>query len=166
MSRITKEIAKEVAQKLTEKKREQIKKTDLELRSKLESMIYKRLPKDVVELFKKHPKYFNTKSCFRVSGNGLNYEYLYTNNEIPYTENSSFDPSPEEAKELIKLNNKVTDLKNKKNELFREIENLLYSLRTYSKVIAEFPEAEPFLPKTITNKLTINVSDIRQQLKN
>jgi len=165
MSRITEEIAKEIAEKLTEKKKEEIKKTELELRSKLEDFIYLKLPKDVVDLFKKQPNYFNTKSCFRVSGFGLNYEYLYTNNEVPYVNNNSFEPSEEQAKILLKLNNKVTDLKKKKSELFRNIENVLYSLRTYTKVIAEFPEAEPFLPKTITNKLSLNVSDIRQQLK-
>lgn len=165
MARITKEIASEVAKKLTSKKTEEIKTLENELETKLEGFILKKIPKEVLDLFKKHPNYFNTTYSFRLSGNGLNYEYLQTKNSIPYTGNNSFLPSIEEAELLLSLNNKINDLKQKKSELFREIENLLYNLRTYSKVNSEFPEATPYLPNLITNKLSVNISDVRDKLK-
>ena len=165
MSRITKDIAHEVARKLTSKKTEEINKIEKELQLKLEGFLLEKVPKEIMDLFKKHPNYFEKTSSFRISGNGFNYEYLQTKNSIPYCGNNSFTPTAEQAKPLMELNNKITDLKKKKSELFREIQNLLYNLRTYSKVISEFPEAEPFLPKTITNKLIVNISDIRNQLK-
>lgn len=127
-------------------------------------MLLKRVSKEVLDFYEKHPKYVKSTRLFRLIGNGFNYSYLNTVNEVPYIGDNSFEPKPEEAKKLLELINKKQDLKDKLNKLVSEIENLLYSLRTYLKVLIEFPEAEPFLPKTISNKLMINVSDIRKKL--
>jgi len=165
MSRITKEIANEVARKLTTKKTEEIQKLDLLIQETLELFILKRVPKDVIEFQKTNPKFTYSTSSFRLIGNGFNHKYLNTKNDIPYNGNNIFEPKPDEAKKLLEMINKKSDLKSNLNKLFSEIENLLYNLRTYNKVIIEFPEVEPFLPKTISNKLMVNVNDIRQQLK-
>jgi len=164
MSRITKEIASEVALKLISKKSDEIIKLDKEISEIFEVMVLSKLPRAVKETFKSNKVFFNRRKSFQISGNGFDYVYVNTTNEVPYN-NSSFVATAEESKILLPMVNKKTELEVNYRKLYREIETLLYSLRTYSKVIAEFPEAEPFLPASISNKLMLNVSDIRKQLK-
>lgn len=165
MSRITKDIANEVAKKLTQNKTDEIENLENELRLKVHDIVKKRIPDSIIKLFKIHPNYFIKKSYFQFVGNGMNHKGFYINNELPFIQNNVVEPSKLEADTILKLDNEITNLKTKRNTLRSEIRELLYSLRTYSKVISEFPEAEPFLPKTITNKLIVNISDIRNQLK-
>lgn len=165
MSRITKEIAKEVAIKMTSKKYEVIKPLQNELSSNLETFVKRRIPKVVLELYSKYPKYFEATSSFRMVGNGFNHGYLHTKKNVPFGSNDVFEPTAEEAKILLKLVNEITDLLQEKKDLIREVEITLYNLRTYVKINSEFPEATPFLPKNISNKLIVNINDIRNKLK-
>lgn len=165
MSRITKEIAKEVALSLTKLKKEEISKLNEKISSRLEDIILSKIPDEVKKCFSKNKKFFNTRSGFQLSGNGFDYQHFNTINSIPYGNNSSYTPTELEANELLPMINKVQDLKVNYNKLLLEVESLLYNLRTYSKVVIEFPEAEPFLPKTMSNKLMININDIRDKLK-
>lgn len=165
MSRITKEIASEIATKLTEKKLTEIRRIQSEQEIYLEEIYLGTISKEVKDFFKLKPNYCKNTRQLRVSGNGFNYAYLNTKNNVPCLESQSFEPTAEQGKELINFQNKIENLKIVRNKLKNEIENLLYNLRTYSKVILEFPEAEPFLPKNISNKLMININDIRSQLK-
>jgi len=66
MSRITKEIASEMAKKLTSKKTEEINALENELQTKLQEFILKKIPKELLDLFKKHPNYFNKTSSFNI----------------------------------------------------------------------------------------------------
>jgi len=165
MSRVTKEIASKVAKQLTAKKLEEIINLEKEISTKFEDIYLSRLSKEIKETFKKQKNYFYTRKQFQVSGSGFDYIYINTLNDVPYNKNSSFVATDEEAKILLPLTNKKKLLKGNYDKLVIEIEALLYGLRTYSKVIAEFPEAEPFLPYNLSNKLMINVSEIRNQLK-
>jgi len=165
MSRITKEIASQVAKKLTAKKLEEITNLEKEIATKFEAIYLNRLSKEIKETFKKHKNYFYTRSQFQVSGSGFDYFYVNTLNEVPYNRNSSFVATKEDADVLLPLINNKKLLKGNYDKLIIEIEALLYGLRTYSKVISEFPEAEPFLPYNLSNKLMVNVSEIRNQLK-
>lgn len=165
MSRITQVIAKEVAIKMTSKKYEVIKPLQNELSSNLETFVKRRVPKVVLELYSKYPGYFNVTSSFRMIGNGFNHSRLHTNKDIPYVSNYVFEPTAEESEILLKLDNKIATLLQEKKDLIREIEITLYGLRTYAKVNSEFPEATPFLPKNVSNKLIVNINDIRNKLK-
>lgn len=164
MSRVTKEIAREVAEKLLTLKCEEVKKLDLKIKEMLEGYILKKLPKEVLELSKKYPTYLNSSNDFSVSGNGFSYQHLNTINKLPCS-NTSYEPTPEEAKDLLIVVNKKEDLRQSYFKLIRDIESLLYSLRTYNRVITEFPEAVKFLPNNVSDKLMVNVLEIRNQLK-
>jgi hypothetical protein len=164
MSRITKEIAREVAEKLTAKKLKEIQNLDLKQKTILHEFITEKIPKDVMSVYLVRPNYFKTYSSFSVCGNGFDYKHLSTLNYLPFF-GGSFEPSQEQAKKLNEVLNEKDNLKVKYFKLVKEIETLLYSLRTYSKVNLEFPEATPFLPENICNKLMVNISDIRSELK-
>jgi len=164
MSRITKEIAREVAEKLTVKTLKQIQNLDLKQKHLLQDYLIELIPKDVMAVFVTRSNYFKTNSSFRICGNGFDYRYLNTLKPIPFG-SDSFEPTIEQAKELNKILNEKDALKIKYQKLTKDIENLLYSLRTYAKVNIEFPEATPYLPVSLNNKLMVNISDIRNELK-
>lgn len=166
MSRITKEIAHEVALKLTSKKFEEYQKLIEELSLKTFELYSATIPKEIIELSKKFPHYFDFSQHLNVTGNGFSYDQIkISEKSVVRSGNKYFTPSPQDAKVLMTIKNKIEDAKKSYNDLAREIENLVYHLRTYTKVMEQFPEAVPFLPnKAITNALTINIDDIRKKL--
>lgn len=164
MSRITKQIAENVAIKLTEKQAKEIKDLQSELKDKFTEIYLKTIPKEVLDLFKKHPDFMETRSSMQLQGNGFNYQYIGLNASYP-CKNHVFTPSPQDAKILL---SQINDVYNKKSELSKlklEIETLVFGLRTYAKVKSEFPEAAPFLPKATSTALMVNISDLRKKLK-
>lgn len=164
MSRITKDIATQVAIKLLESKKKEVEECSLKLSETLESFVLKKVPKKLLEYYKEFPQYTKTKNGFQLHGNGFNFNYISVRKDIPSI-SSTFDPTPEEAKILLDLKNKKENLQNNYEDLKQKIEIALYSLRTYAKVAVEFPEAVPFLPKSITDKVALNIIDIRKQIK-
>lgn len=165
MSRITKEIARQVSLKLTEKKSNQIKCLQNDLKQIVSSIYKSQLPKEVIDLYEKMPKYFDTTSNTRIFSAGFLYEYYYIN-QLPKLENGAFKVSDSEAKNILKLKDKIYDLKGKLEKLVIDIENTLFNLRTYKNVESNFKEAFEFLPKSNENtSVMINISDLRNQLK-
>lgn len=167
MSRITKEIATTVATQLTTKKREALKELDAKFRSELKRMYVEDTPSEIKELSVKFPKYFNFRNRISLNGvQGFGYEnYLIEGNVISDTNGGYYtNISPENAKILKKLDNELQDKRNELTGLIKELEILLYSLRTYPKVAEQFPEAVPFLPFRTTSALAINIEDLRKKL--
>jgi hypothetical protein len=167
MSRITKEIANRVAVNLTSKKLEEYELLRKNYSSKAFDIYMATIPKEVVELKEKFPEYFSTAGYLNITGNGFNYDQIKLEKRAISKGNggSYYSPSPQDAKILMAMKNKVEDAKKSCQDLVREIENLVYHLRTYAKVSEQFPEAIPFLPnKPITTALAINIDDIRKKL--
>jgi len=164
MSRITKLIAENVAAKLTEKQDSEIKELKSELSNKFTDIYLKTIPKEVLDFHKKYPEFIETRSNMQISGNGFQYQSLSLNKSFP-AKNHIFLPNEKDAKTLLSLVNEISDKKSEHSKLKQEIEVLLFGLRTYTKVNSEFPEATPFLPKTITSALMVNISDLREKLK-
>lgn len=167
MSRITKEIATQVATQLTTKKREALKELDAKFRSELKRMYVEDTPAEIKELAEKFPQYFEQRTRIGFGGtNGFGYEvYSIDGNVIAPVSGAYYTKiSPENSKILKKLDNEIQDKKKELKNLVKELEILLYSLRTYSKVAEQFPEAVPFLPFRTTSALAINIQDIRKKL--
>ena len=163
MSRITKEIAASVAVKLVAKKAKLRDETNNALKKELTEMVKKTIPKEVFDFHLKFPNYIDTRSNLQLQGNGWNYEYLNLSESLPLR-NNYFIPSKDQAKVLRSLYDEYKEHEKDTSNLRRKIENLLYSLRTYNRVNAEFPEATPFLPSIKETGLSINISDIRNEL--
>jgi hypothetical protein len=167
MSRITKEIATQVARDLTTKKREELKVLDTKFRSELKRMYVEDVPNEIKEISVKHRKYFDFRSRISLNGvNGFGYESYSIDGEVIVPTSGAYytNISSDNAKILKKLENEFQDKKKELNELIKDLEILLYSLRTYSKVSEQFPEAIPFLPFRTTSALAINIQDLRNKL--
>jgi len=164
MSIITKVIASEVAIKLTAKKQEEINLLRTELREEFESIYLKTIPSEVLKCYEKFPNYFEARNEVSVSGNGFNYQRLFFTKKLP-TSSSHYLPNSVDCESLLKKENAIQDKSKEISKLRTDIEVALFSLRSYKRIIEQFPEAEPFLPEKISNALAINISDIQSKLK-
>jgi hypothetical protein len=165
--RITKQIANDVALKLLEKKREVLKEKEKNISFRLRHMVEKHIPICVLDLSKKEPNYFTWSDNVSINGNGFNYKHFDLDKEVPskHRFNTLFEPNETEAKELSSLINMFEKEKEEIKNLQKEIEITLFNLRTYNKVSENFPEALPFLPKGQNTSLSLNLSDLRNKLK-
>lgn len=164
MSRITKQISENLAVKLTEKQALKIKNLKANLEDIFTEMYLKTIPIEVIDFHSKFPKYTETRQNIQCTGNGFQWQYLNFNKSIPSISNA-FAPNEKDARILLKLLNEIEDKNSELSKLKREIEVLVFGLRTYAKVNSEFPEAAPFLPNSVPSDLMVNISDLRKKLK-
>lgn len=162
MSRITKTIAESVAIQLAEPKKVELR----ELRQKsldlITEVIKKTIPKEVLDLFEKHPKYFSTSSSTRFNCAGFGYEW-YRFNSLP--ENKDYPSiSVKDGEKILSITEKITKKEQEYRHLKEEIEIALIGLRTYNNVQKEFPEAFKLLPNIVTTALTVDLKSIRCKL--
>jgi len=164
MSKITRQIAENISAELTKKKALEITQLKQNLIDKFTDIYIKSLPKEVIDLHKKYPEYVNARFRLQLSGNGFQYQYIDLLESLP-SKNSIFLPSEKDAKTLHFLINEVDEKEAEYKNLQIEISSLLLGLKTYNRVNSEFPEATPFLPKSMSTALMVNISDLREKLK-
>lgn len=160
---ITKTIATEVVEKLIQKQGLELKELKENLKAKFEEIVLNTIPKDIKDFYKKHPRYTNTRQSFQLSGNGFEYKYLNTKNEVPAVTNS-FQPNETDAIILHGLLNEIDKKEKEYKKLFSELEIALFGLRTYKRVEENFPEAFLLLPNKITTSLAVNISELRNKI--
>lgn len=161
---VTKQIASEVAEKLIQKQGLELIELKENLKQKFEEIVLNTIPKYIKDFYKKHPRYMDTRQSFQLSGNGFEYKYLNTKNEVPAFSHS-FQPNDRDAIILHGLLNEIDKKEKQYEKLFSEIEIALFGLRTYKRVEENFPEAFLLLPNKITTSLAINISDLRNKIK-
>lgn len=166
MSRITKEIATEVAKTLTKGKKDEYEALEKQLSETVRDLYNETIPDEVKLFQQKFPSFINVRGSVELKGNGFSYEYVVVKPSVITNTNecTCLYPTPDQAKTLQQIKNKIYDLKKEYNTLFLDIENALLSLRTYSKIEKEFPEAFVLLPNRISTALAININSIREKL--
>jgi len=161
---ITKTIATEVANKLLENKTLAMKEAKDKVSAAFDKIYLSRIPKEVLNVFEKHKEFIKSGKDFQLQGNGFDWNWVQTSKELPKTKNA-FQPNEEEAKSLLVLINTFEALVKEKRELLAEIETSLSNLKTYKRIQDNFPEAFTLLPSVTENRLTINLSELRNKIK-
>jgi hypothetical protein len=176
--RITKTIAEQTAHAMTAKSREKTQK----LKDKLATEVYHRymlrVPVEVKEAMREgHPlrPYLNTTDAIALRNSGFSHymmwlpKGLFVLNKSGESGTKTIDVSEYKEADIRAwqaLKNKITDAKDTAERLQKDIENLLYNLKTYAKVSEQFPEALEYLPKADSKALpALPIDDIRQRLK-
>ncbi|OYX86772.1 MAG: hypothetical protein B7Y83_00090 [Flavobacteriales bacterium 32-34-25] len=167
MSRITKQIAESTALALVKGKYSKLSKKETEFKQMIEELLLNKIPEDVLKFFKKYPNYTETSNTVVLSGNGWNFERIALKNEIPAIHGGQIQylPEPETAVKLLSLFNGHKDLKKQIERLKKDLEITIFNLRTYKSVQENFPEAFELLPKIVNNSVQLNLSDIRNRIK-
>jgi hypothetical protein len=167
--KITKSKSEEIAFFLTKSKENQINELQLELSKKLKEVYDKSIPKEILELQKKHPDYFEMTSYVSLYENGFNGQRLFLGKErsiFNQNSRSSLSLNSVDGAILFKLYNKFSDAKKELKDIRIEVQNIILMLGTKLKVLKEFPEAESCF-KDVNSKCTdvsICVSDIRKKI--
>lgn len=167
MSRITKQIAEEVAKKLVAPKKEKLKARNKEFSMNITELCLSRIPAEILDCYYENRSYFNTTHYFRPTGNGWQMQHLDLSEELPSPNGNSFsfEMDVKTSNALLKEFNRNKDQKEQIEELQRDLENILFNLRTYKAVTENFPEAAEHLPKIVNNSIALNLSDIRNRIK-
>lgn len=169
--KITKEIARGICEGLLKPKKEACEKLGGEFASYAIEVANKSVPKDVMEVFRKHRDYIRTSTYLLLRGPGLNDVKCYASidgvslcpSEGSYTKTVLVE-NESVAKKLVKLNDAWCNANKKVENLEDELYNTLLSLGTSDKVGVHLPEAIPFLPEEKTKALVVDLKKIRKAI--
>lgn len=168
MSRISQTVAQQIAVKLVAKKRILQSESQKEYREYFTEIAEKKVPKDVMEFFKKHSEYVKTTSNIRADGKGMSKLEVSLTRAIPSVSPNCYydhiDLNETEATKGKKLYDAWVKLKDTNNDLQSEIEATLISLRTYSNIEKELPEATQYLPQ-VGLTVIVDTATLRKKLK-
>lgn len=134
----------------------------------LYDMYRETIPADVLALFAKHPRYFNTCSTVSVHGNGFNGERFSIAKGLPHFDgswNMVLQPDKKQAAELQKKYRLWQDLDKKHEGLRKNIQQALLTLKTRKNIEENLPEAVPHLPaSTSSTALIPNLKGLRKEI--
>lgn len=166
--RISQEFSKNIANKMAEKLDKKIELAEKEYSEFVYKEYVKQTPKGMLVALKKYPNYVQTVNYVYFSGFGFNYEGVsVVKKVIEQSSNSRANLTLDKdlAGELIKFKRVVDDLKKERAELKREIQNALLTLRSFSEIKKQFPEAAKYLPNAEKRELVVDLQSIRNKLK-
>ena len=144
MSKITRKTAEIISKEMSNSAYDsKIAPLESRLLDMVSDEVIKSIPIEVLEISKKYPKYFITRSEVNLSDgvNRLNYVKC---RRLP-SEQSVITVSPEAFAQIKALNDELKVLYKVKIDLINKIESTLLKLGTYKRVQSEFPEAYKYL---------------------
>lgn len=152
MGRISKVNVEGLVKFLLKKKTEKIKEIEVEISDYITTLVKERIPVEVSSLFTKFPEYFKTTTGVQVSGFGFNYKYYNTKFQCIKGSNGNFIQvilEKSEAVKLGKLDFLKEGLEKEKDSLGNDLKNLIFSLKTPTKVIETIPSSKEFFDTLI-----------------
>lgn len=164
--KISKQLAQDIAKCLLDAKEKEYKKLQMEYRQYATEEYQKSVPKEVVEVYKKHPEYINTCRSLMANGHGFNYTHIEATEDVIQSRISSYNTIPlnnKNSEVLIKMKTKYEKALEKYKKLYKETEIALLTLATTKRIEENFPEAKPFLP-TQSLLPSINLDGLRKEI--
>jgi hypothetical protein len=160
---ITIEKAETVAAKMVSSRMDTLGSAKKAMKAKASSFVMAALPTLVKDCFEKHPDYFSSRDTTvrLVNAHG---DELHMEARSPLGWGETCIISDEQHAELRRLYAECKAEGKAIDELERDIKNTLKSLKTYTRVKEQFPEAYALLPQDKTAALSIPIDDIRNRL--
>ncbi len=167
--RISKDTAWHIAIKLCEKFKTEYEQFEKEYEQLVIAEYKKQVPKEVYDMQKKHPDYFETVSGVRLLTHGFNHEtvctedkdFVISNNGGNYA-NIKLDKKLSST--LMTAKRKFDSAKEKHKKLLNECKQALINLGTVARIKDKFPEAIPFLPVGSSMALVLNYDSLRKKI--
>jgi hypothetical protein len=162
MKRITKFLSSEIASKMLSEKKEKLLKLKNEKINLVVDYINSLAPKEIIDMYKKYPDYFNKDSvqvivCGKSVGyfNCLRSKYSYSIDDQKLSD------------KLLKLEDRIKKLQDEIKKIKKELEVTIFKFTTYKKLREGFSEAAKFLPDDEKENLpAINISDLMDRINN
>jgi len=166
MSRISNDLAGQIALKLTEKSRILSDNLHLEYRELITQVYESQTPTEIRELYKKYPEWFYTRTAIIIDGNGFRWEK--PSSTRPVIQNNQTDAklllSPKVSEKILASKRKWEKAKAEYDDLRAETKQALLTLKTFSNIRKELPEAAPLLPPPLSNSLIVNFDSLHKKL--
>ena len=144
MSKITRKIAEVISKEMSNSAYDsKIASLESRLLDMVSDEVIKSIPIEVLEISKKYPKYFITRSEVHLS-DGVNRLNYIKCRRLP-SEQAVITVSPEVFAKIKELHDEVKALYKVKMDLINKIESTLLKLGTSKRVQSEFPEAYKYL---------------------
>lgn len=163
MGRISRHVAEDMARAMLADKKKALDKQRKELEVLAHELIQRVIPSLVLEAYKEAPKYFNQYGYVNVTGNGFNNQRFSLSKSLPLA-SSYVTLKPNDSAILLEAHDNFTDADKAYDNLFLEVRTALTNLGTYNKIRDAFPEAEAFIPPSITREVAVNITDLRKKL--
>ena len=144
MAKITRKIAEIISKEMANSAYDsKINSLESKLLVMVSDEVIANTPKEVLEISKKYPMYFITRSEFSLS-DGVNKLHYVKSRRLP-SEQSFITVSPADFIRIKELHDELKALHKVKIDLINKIESTLLKLGTYKRVQSEFPEAYKYL---------------------
>jgi hypothetical protein len=167
MSRISNELAQSIAFKLTVPTQNEVEKLHGDFRNLVWTIYDSQTPKEVKELAKKFPDYFEPQTSVKLHGHGFNWEYVGTEKQMLPNNSGSciMNMNKENSSKLFTAKNKWEKAKKKYEDLKRETKGALLALKTFNNIRKEIPNAAQYLPPPMSNALVCNFTSLNKKLQ-
>ena len=144
MAKITRKIAEIISKEMANSAyNSKIDSLESKLLDMVSDEVIANTPIEVLEISKKYPKYFITRSEVNLSDGVSRLNYVRCR-RLP-SEQTAITVSPKVFAQIKELHEELKALHKVKVDLINKIESTLLSLRTYKRVQSEFPEAYKYL---------------------
>lgn len=163
---ISKDLASQIAYKLTEKTKIVCDNLHLQYKNLVLEFYEKQTPKEIKELRLKYPDWLYTTRRISFSGHGFRYEEVVAVSSVVTNshQNAILELTSAIADKIIKSKRKYEKAKEQYEQLKSETNQALLTLKTFSNIRKELPQAIPFLPPPISNSLVINLDPLKTKL--
>ena len=122
------------------------------------------IPKHLLELYKDYFK-VATRGYLYLNGNSRCIETKFNSIICKQSTSALYITDKKEVEEANKIYDLEQILRKKRNDLKKELTEVLFKLSTYKRITEHLPEAVPYLPE-MTNLLPqINLNEFREKLK-
>lgn len=164
---MNKELSYQIAKALLSKKKTAVTKLENEFSKQLTAEYESQIPKSVLKAFKEYRGYMNYTDKISIHGPGFAncYGNQLTKTLPEHLSERGVKLAGERADHFRKLLDQVKDADNAYTKLYKEIVNALQGLSSFARIQKELPEAVPYLPKSTSQALQINLSDLRERIK-
>ncbi len=167
MARISKQSAAEITRKLVEKIQKEIDAKELELKEYVTEVYVATIPKDVMRMWSRGKQWMNNTRYLYLRGTGLTgskWTYYYITEHYPSCANTpEVELTDEQANAVVKIENAISDLKEKKKRTTLEIEGTLLGLGTYKRILEQMPYLAPYLPVQERNQGLMHIPSVTKE---
>jgi hypothetical protein len=166
MSVISKDLAQQISTKLTEKSRLAVDALRKDYQTIATEIYEDQVPEEIKKAFKLYPDWFYTRQSLYFNGHGFSFErvtpirHVICNNGTE----ANLKLTIKTSDKLMAAKRKVEKAEKEYKLLKEESKQALLTLKTFTNIRKELPEAASMLPPPLSNALVVNFNSLKTRL--
>lgn len=161
--RISKSNAAIAAKKAAEPLKAEYEKIREALRAKVTTIAKKRIPRAILNNYKKYPRYFNKVGYTYIKGVGISYrESIIFTESIPFPD-SALELDKDESKEVLALIEQYEAKEEEYKKAKLDLQSAITGFGTIKQLKENMPQLIPFLPIKTETAVSIPVKELTKK---